>query len=238
MRTVSLQSLVDGALALTGDDITQTVQGHTQAAVIEYLNMRLREIQEPYPWPEFMLVEQREYRATFDAGTGYLTDDEVFYDGKYYRALGATTGNLPTDGTYWEEEPADFIRSIDLEQSGQTAIGEVVAVWGSDPRVRRGREYDFQLMGDAVIVPQGPAQPWVEFSVRAVTYTTGDLATGTFPWTFAQFCKVGAAADLLRSDGQYEKAGALEAKAQRIFDAELDKLILKQGAQSRWRVLG
>lgn len=38
----------------------------------------------------------------YDNGTTYALDDQVVYDGRLYRALGATTGNLPTNPTYWE----------------------------------------------------------------------------------------------------------------------------------------
>lgn len=39
---------------------------------------------------------------TYDNGTAYVLDDQVVYDGRLYRALGPTTGNLPTNPTYWE----------------------------------------------------------------------------------------------------------------------------------------
>lgn len=38
---------------------------------------------------------------TYDAGTTYATDDIVQYDGGLYKATQATTGNLPTNTTYW-----------------------------------------------------------------------------------------------------------------------------------------
>lgn len=39
----------------------------------------------------------------YDNGVTYSADDMVTYDGGLYRALGATTGNLPTNTTYWEK---------------------------------------------------------------------------------------------------------------------------------------
>lgn len=38
----------------------------------------------------------------YDNATAYVADDLVTYSGSLYRALGATTGNLPTNVTYWE----------------------------------------------------------------------------------------------------------------------------------------
>lgn len=40
--------------------------------------------------------------SPYDNATAYVTNDLVTYTGKLYRALSATTGNLPTNATYWE----------------------------------------------------------------------------------------------------------------------------------------
>ena len=39
--------------------------------------------------------------APYDASVSYAVDDQVTYDGKLYKALQATVGNLPTDEAYW-----------------------------------------------------------------------------------------------------------------------------------------
>lgn len=39
----------------------------------------------------------------YDAATTYALGDLVTYDNKLYRAKGATTGNLPTNTTYWDK---------------------------------------------------------------------------------------------------------------------------------------
>jgi uncharacterized protein (UPF0147 family) len=39
--------------------------------------------------------------AEYDANTSYVTDDQVTYQNKLYKASQATTGNLPTNTTYW-----------------------------------------------------------------------------------------------------------------------------------------
>lgn len=41
-------------------------------------------------------------RGEYDNGTAYATGDSVSYNGSSYVALGATTGNLPTNTTYWQ----------------------------------------------------------------------------------------------------------------------------------------
>lgn len=41
--------------------------------------------------------------AEYDAGQAYAIDDIVKYGGALYRAIAATTGNLPTNTAYWEK---------------------------------------------------------------------------------------------------------------------------------------
>lgn len=55
---------------------------------IDVINSTLSEIQSTPP---------------YDNAVTYATSDIVSYSGALYRALGATTGNLPTDVTYWEK---------------------------------------------------------------------------------------------------------------------------------------
>jgi hypothetical protein len=40
--------------------------------------------------------------GVYDAGTGYVINDAVFYDGSSYICILASTGNLPTNTTYWD----------------------------------------------------------------------------------------------------------------------------------------
>ena len=56
----------------------------------------------------------------YDNAASYVLDDQVVYLGSLYRALGATTGNLPTNPTYWELI-GDY-----------TSIGAVVAANSAD----------------------------------------------------------------------------------------------------------
>lgn len=56
----------------------------------------------------------------YDATTAYAKDDLCIYNNKLYKAKQATTGNLPTNTTYWEQTSiADEIGRID------TALGVV-----------------------------------------------------------------------------------------------------------------
>ena len=46
-------------------------------------------------------VPHVDYRGAYSASTSYVKDDVVTYNGSSYIALGNTTGNAPTNQTYW-----------------------------------------------------------------------------------------------------------------------------------------
>ena len=54
---------------------------------------------------------------TYNAATAYTTNDEVVYLGILYRAKGPTTGNLPTNATYWE-----LIETVDQDLAVNAAL--------------------------------------------------------------------------------------------------------------------
>lgn len=62
----------------------------------------------------------------YDATTAYATGDLCIYNNVLYKAKQATTGNLPTNTTYWEETSiADEIGRIDTALSGKADYSEV-----------------------------------------------------------------------------------------------------------------
>jgi len=42
------------------------------------------------------------WKGTYAGGTAYVVDDVVYYNGSSYVCILASTGNLPTNGTYWQ----------------------------------------------------------------------------------------------------------------------------------------
>lgn len=48
----------------------------------------------------------------YDGATTYVIGDLVTYAGNYYYCKATTTGNLPTNVTYWYKEPADFVYEL------------------------------------------------------------------------------------------------------------------------------
>ena len=43
------------------------------------------------------------WKGTYAGGTAYVVDDVVSYNGSSYICILASTGNLPTNATYWEQ---------------------------------------------------------------------------------------------------------------------------------------
>ncbi|MEI6035708.1 MAG: hypothetical protein WCS65_15695 [Verrucomicrobiae bacterium] len=234
MRAVTARSVLNGVCARMGMDITQVIPPHTVATFLEYINSALRGVWERYPFPEWTRIEQRTYRADYAAGTAYDAGDEVFYAGAYYRALSATIGNVPTDAVHWEVAD-DLVKVISLDQAGETPIGEVIEVYGADPRLFPGTSrYGFSLVEGGLLVTGWPAEPWIEFTLRPPVFTSAVLDSSTFPYVLAECVKLLASADAQREDGQFEKGSVLESAGLAKLDEELDKIELKQGQQRRW----
>jgi hypothetical protein len=246
MRSVTFQSVLDGAASRIGLDPTQTIQPSTASALTEYINTRTRFAWEAYKWPELSAIEKRQFRPTFDAAATYATGAEVFYLGNYYRktAVGAV-GVLPTVTATWTAATTltDFVRSIDFDQtftaaSGTTAatpIGEVLHVYRQDPRVVRYAErVNFWVTDSGAIV--GPTQftnatpneVFVEFTIRPTMFNTASNSEA-FPRVLSEYVKFASAADALREDGQFDKAAYMDGLATDALQKEIDIIELKQG---------
>ena len=246
MRSVTFQSVLDGAAARIGLDPTQTIQPSTASALTEYINTRTRFAWEAYKWPELSAIEKRQFRPTFDAATTYATGAEVFYLGNYYRKTGTgAVGVLPTVTATWTVATSltDFVRSIDFDQtftatSGSTAatpVGEVLHVYRQDPRVVRYAErVNFWVTDSGAII--GPTQftnatpneVYVEFTIRPTMFNTSS-ANSDFPRVLSEYVKFATAADALREDGQFDKASYMDGLATDALQKEIDIIELKQG---------
>jgi hypothetical protein len=246
MRSVTFQSVLDGAASRIGLDPTQTIQPSTASALTEYINTRTRFAWEAYKWPELSAIEKRQFRPTFDAAATYATGAEVFYLGNYYRKTGTgAVGVLPTVTATWTVATSltDFVRSIDFDQaftatSGSTAatpIGEVLHVYRQDPRVVRYAErVNFWVTDSGAIV--GPTQftnatpneVYVEFTIRPTMFNTASNAD-PFPRVLSEYVKFASAADALREDGQFDKAAYMDGLATDALQKEIDIIELKQG---------
>jgi hypothetical protein len=246
MRSVTFQSVLDGAAARIGLDPTQTIQPSTASALTEYINTRCRFAWEAYKWPELSAIEKRRFRAAFDVAATYAAGAEVFYTDQYYRKTGTgAVGVLPTVIATWTPVTAltDFVRSIDFDQTFNltsatapaTPIGEVLHVYRQDPRVTRYAErVNFWVTDSGAII--GPTQftnatpneVYVEFTIRPTMFNTSSNSA-EFPRVLSEYVKFATAADALREDGQFDKASYMDGLATDALQKEIDIIELKQG---------
>jgi len=97
MRTVSFTSVVNGITARMGLDPTITPASNTLSAICEYVTSAVRSCQECYPWPDFEMIEQRQFYPTWSSLANYGVGAVVLgSDLQYYVAVANTTGNDPT----------------------------------------------------------------------------------------------------------------------------------------------
>ena len=70
------------------------------------------------------------WKGAYSGGTAYVVDDVVSYSGSSYICKLASTGNLPTDGTYWDQMSSAGTNGTDLT-STLTTQGDVLYRDGS-----------------------------------------------------------------------------------------------------------
>ena len=70
------------------------------------------------------------WKGAYAGGTAYVVDDVVSYSGSSYICKLASTGNLPTDGTYWDQMSSAGTNGTDLTTT-LTTQGDVLYRDGS-----------------------------------------------------------------------------------------------------------
>ena len=119
-------------------------------------------------------------------------------DGQVYQCIAAHTSGGSFDATQWGQL-TPFVRSLDYEQEGKAALGEVRFVWDRNPELypRTARRQGWRMRNDSLQVLGLASVVWVEFRIRpsvyagavrsdTIAYAAGDerydTATGDF-WT-------------------------------------------------------
>ena len=85
MRSIPYSDIEKGVAAIAGIDPTSLL-AHEKVLLAEYISDATKYCWDYYPWSEFTKTEKRYFRNAFVPNTSYKAGDEVFYDGKYYRA--------------------------------------------------------------------------------------------------------------------------------------------------------
>ena len=72
------------------------------------------------------------WKGTYNAGTAYAVDDVVSYNGSSYVCILASTGNLPTDTTYWNVMSQKGTDGTDITTISGLAQGDILYYNGTD----------------------------------------------------------------------------------------------------------
>jgi hypothetical protein len=105
--------------------------------------------------------------SNYSASTAYLKGDTAYYPptDRFYRCHTDSTGNLPTDTTYWSIL-TEFDRYIAWAQTGKTDLtgATVLGVYTLSPRLSTtGRDLTFTLSSAGIQVPEPASICFVEY---------------------------------------------------------------------------
>lgn len=122
----------------------------------------------------------------YDATVTYAAGDQVKYSetGEVYQAIQGTTGNLPTDATYWGQLVI-FEATIPFVQAGFLAIGDPILLHESNPKIDFGSpEVPFDTTSEGIQPRTWNAvtQPWLTYMRRPHRFT-GDVWDATVAYT-------------------------------------------------------
>ena len=194
MKTCTIKSVYEAIVLARGIDPATAAYSAAQKAIISgYINERMSEAWERAFWPEIMLAEQRQYRATWDVALNYVTGDEIYHvaaDGgeHYYTSLkDANVGHDPdVETTWWAEVGGEFLRTIDFQQQGETEIGAVDlqnCVFDRDPRIYRFAGLILNVIcyenGILVSANEAPVRPWLWFRPPVPEYSLTEWGAAT-----------------------------------------------------------
>lgn len=126
---------------------------------------------------------------------------------------------------------------IDYAQVGETAMGEVFAVYRDNPDTHVApRQIGYTLLSDSIRFPDSrdlPDDVYVRYRIRPTEYTTGDL-TATVPAVIAKAAALMLTSDLMDEDGQSDRAQLFEMKAESELISQRDKYYFQQNQPSSY----
>ncbi len=78
------------------------------------------------------------------------------------------------------QERTPVANVVSLDQAGQTAIGEVLGVWATNPDATDyAQELNFELKAEGIFIPDATATVWVKFTGMAPEFSASEYAPTT-----------------------------------------------------------
>lgn len=235
----------DSATAYTAGDEVYDVQSD-----LYYVALRASTGQAPSSWSggEWVTNEAywgksaRAYVANdYESTTAYVVGDQVYFPetGLVYQCHTASTGNDPTDESYWGEM-VEFVPYVSLIQSGFTAIGRIKGVWSDDPRRFAGARPIDYTRGTDRIEFASPVQTrvWIEYQLRCPALT-GAVYSSTTAYTAVDEESATGSTVIVTTDLSgtgYRGRAALRARTEHVADqvAYLLYLVTSGDGQGGW----
>ena len=129
MRSIPYSDIEKGVAAIAGIDPTSLL-AHEKVLLAEYISDATKYCWDYYPWSEFTKTEKRYFRDSFVSSTSYKAGDEVFYNGKYYRArVDNSDATIDISTVNWYEV-GDIIGAPEWSQKGLYYKGAKVQLDG------------------------------------------------------------------------------------------------------------
>jgi hypothetical protein len=178
MRVVSFKSVLEGVATRLGLEPSVNLERPQAAALTEYIQDKLEDAWELIPWPEWTIVEERQFRHDFSDTTSYVVGAEIYYEteDKYYQCILDSTGNLPTDTAFWEEA-TELDQYVARDQFWEdTQIGAVWAVYRDDPRdFRNPIKVGWWMSSNGIqIMSTALTKVWIEFGLHPPRFTSSE----------------------------------------------------------------
>lgn len=142
-----------------------------------YINRRVAEVWNHWPWPELKKIEERAFADDWNAQVDYAVDDVVWVPDEkvYYIALQDNLNSEPSaNPDDWEETDAPTPKLVKWAQLAKWSIGHVWGVCLEDPRgVVKPRTIGWMETEDGVVVPGSTANTcWLIYTPIAPEFST------------------------------------------------------------------
>lgn len=187
MRTTTFKTILDAvALAWQAEGELTAEDKAVVAASMDTL--RVNQLWTYADWKELEVIEQRYFAEDWSGTAAYEIGDLVYWPDTdlYYTCLTKATSNDPSNTNDWELVTG-YAQLVAFEQEGKTAIGTVLDVTLSDPRLNTDKGTVAYIRREqAVQVQVNQKFVWLRFTRReprltsaaydaATTYAKGDV---------------------------------------------------------------
>lgn len=102
-NTVKDFEILNSSIDFAVDYVKSKIQ-HRYNADSVFIDVNTFDITETYAIGDLIIYSE----SAFDITTAYNSGERVSYEGYIYKAKSTTTGNLPTDDTYWEQITTNY----------------------------------------------------------------------------------------------------------------------------------